>query len=158
LTARLKFQDTDLVGDYLRELTEDGFAYDLFTDKEKPFRREQDSSPANCVEAHAHLLACLAEERQQRCSPEKLRDAIAQYEALLHRDVVKPMQIWALHQPVPVVRSAGLKLADVAWLLHRLSPRLHDLQLHELHGRGEERATKAAPTIALVYPGPSPGQ
>jgi hypothetical protein len=133
LTARLKFQDADLVGDYLREQSERGYDYDLFTDTEKPFRREQESSPTNCVEAHAQLIACLAEERQERCLPEKMRDALAQYETLVHRDVIEPMQIWALHQPSPIVRSAGLKLADVAWLVHRLSPQLHDLQLHELH-------------------------
>jgi hypothetical protein len=32
----------------------------------------------------------------------------------------------------PIIRSAILGLADVVWLLHRLSPRLHELQLHEL--------------------------
>ena len=132
LTARLKFQDADLVGDYLRELSEDGLDYEHFTDKEKPFRREHVSSPANCVEAHAHLLACLAKQRHQRCSPEELRDALAQYEALVHRDLIEPLQNWALQHSSPVVRSAGLRLADVAWLLQRLSPRLHELQLHEL--------------------------
>ena len=54
------------------------------------------------------------------------------YEALLYRDLIEPMQDLALHQPNPVTRSAGLKLADVAALLHRLSPLLHELQIYQL--------------------------
>jgi hypothetical protein len=122
------------VGDYLRELSEDGFDYELFTDKEKPFRTDQDSSPANCIEAHAWLLSCFAQQRHGRCSSEELRGALAQYETLVHREVIEPLQNWALKHSSPIVRSAGLGLADLVWLLQRLSPRLHELQLRHLSG------------------------
>jgi hypothetical protein len=63
LAARMKFEDAELVGTYLRELSERGVDYELFTEPDEPFRREQDSSPKNCVEAHAQLVACLVKER-----------------------------------------------------------------------------------------------
>jgi hypothetical protein len=53
---------------------------------------------------------------------------MAAYEAVVQRDLVAPLQRWALESYDPVIRNAGIELANVAALLHKMSPLLSELQ------------------------------
>jgi hypothetical protein len=54
----------------------------------------------------------------------RAREAQLLYEYLVQRDLVRPLQDWALASSDPVIRNAGVELANVCSLLHKLSPGL----------------------------------
>ena len=80
------------------------------------------------MEAQAELLAALADDRAAGGQAHRVRRALSVYEAMVQRDLVAPLQGWALEDSDPVIRNAGAELAAVCGLIHRLSPILADLQ------------------------------
>jgi hypothetical protein len=50
------------------------------------------------------------------------------YEEMVQRDLIAPLQEWALQSDDPVVRNAGTQMAAVCGLLHQMSPLLADCQ------------------------------
>jgi hypothetical protein len=91
--------------------------------------------PANFVEAQADVLAVLAEERHLGGPSERARKALGTYDQLMRRDVITPLQTWALASGDPVVQAAGFELGEVSVMLRRMSVALHDLQGEHLQGR-----------------------
>ena len=95
--------------------------------------------PPSYPQAQAALLAALAERRERGRTTDGLRAALAAYEAAVQRDLVAPLQEWALADGDPVTRAAGAELASAAGVLHRMVPLVADLQAaHLVWPRGAE--------------------
>jgi hypothetical protein len=90
----------------------------------------------------------LADDRAAGGLPRRVREARALYEGLVERDLVRPLQEWALASADPVVRSAGLELAAASGLLHRMSPLLADLQASRFE-RARDGGLEPVPAGAL---------
>lgn len=54
----------------------------------------------------------------------------------MQRDLIWPLQQWALASADPVVRNAGTELATISALLHRLSPSLQEVLVARLGNAG----------------------
>jgi hypothetical protein len=95
--------------------------------------------PPSYPQAQAGLLAALAERRERGRTTDGLRAALAAYEAAVQRELVAPLQAWALADGDPLTRAAGAELASAAGVLHRMAPLVADLQAaHLLWPRGAE--------------------
>jgi hypothetical protein len=101
-------------------------------DPEKAARAGTDGAPADVVEARARLLEQLKEDRGERRASDRTREALAAYETLTQRDLIEPLQRWALASADPVLRNVSMELADVCALLHQIAPSLHELQARDL--------------------------
>ena len=101
-------------------------------DPEKAARVGTDGAPVDVVEARARLLEQLREDRGERRASGRTRQALAAYETLTRRDLIEPLQRWALASADPVLRNLGVELANVCALLHQIAPPLHELQARDL--------------------------
>jgi hypothetical protein len=129
---RSSLRDVALVRELVLEGTDPWDPFDSFSCQGAPSDGEPARAPPTVATAHADLLATLGENRPQGRSPEFARDLVRAYDALVQRDLVAPLQAWALASDDPAFRNAGMELATVAGLLHRLSPRLHELTARQL--------------------------
>jgi hypothetical protein len=147
LSVRLDFRDAGLV----RESLETSLKYDLgmpddFADPGA--EPGPPPPPADFAAAQAALLKRLAEGRREGGLSDAARDDLRAYEDLARRDLVAPLQSWALAQPDPVLRNAGAELARVCAALHLAAPLLHELQARELELALEGRGGAAHPLLA----------
>ncbi len=136
LRFRLELKDAGLVGKVLRASVKDRGDFERVPTGAAP------PPPPGYAEARAGLLAALAECRDGSWRPDAVREAASAYEAAVERELVGPLQEWALAGGDPVVRAAGAELAGAAGLLHRMAPLLDDLQGAQL---GWPKGASAAP-------------
>jgi hypothetical protein len=101
-------------------------------DPENAARVGTDGDPADVVEARARLLEQLKEDRRERRASPRTHKALAAYETLTRRDLIEPLQHWALASTDPVLRNLGVELGNVCALLHQIAPILHELQARDL--------------------------
>jgi hypothetical protein len=140
LLYRLSLQDVGLV----RELLQDSFEQPADLDELCPGAaptRSTDPPPPGYAAAHAGLLDALAERRQKGQASFRLHQAQAAYEEAVRRELIAPLQEWALASDDPVIRAAGLELTELAGALRQMGPHLVDqLRDHLAWPRGAEAA------------------
>jgi hypothetical protein len=125
LQFRLDLRDAGLVRELLRASYEEPADIDWLCPRATP-------PPPGYAAAQAGLQAALAERREEARPSSRVRQAQAAYEEAVQRELVAPLQRWALESPDPVARSAGAVLANASSLLHRMAPHLADLQASQL--------------------------
>jgi hypothetical protein len=148
LRFRLELRDADLVLELLRASTEQWEDVEWLCPG--PVAAELGPPPPpGYAAAQEALMAALAERREGAQPASRLREPLAAYEAAVQRELVAPLQRWALEGPDPVARAAGAELANVGSLLHRMAPRLADLQYDQLtRPRGAEDGPPPPPLLA----------
>jgi hypothetical protein len=88
------------------------------------------------AQAQANLMAVLAPGPTGPCRFEQVRAALSAYEAAVERDLSQPLLAWAAKHSNPLIRAAGGQLVHACALLHRMAPRIYELQaLHWLDPR-----------------------
>jgi hypothetical protein len=92
-----------------------------------------------CDEAPSYLTARSGLIKQLTVGPielpaqgNQLADSLDKYDSAVQRELAEPLINWASQNPNPVIRAAGAQLAEVVALLHRITPRLHALQVQRL--------------------------
>ncbi len=116
----------------LTNLKDQLYTVEACADPEKAARVGTDGAPADVVEVRARLLEQLKEDRGERRISDRTRKAQAAYEALTRRDLIEPLERWALASADPLLRNLGTQLANVCALLHQGAPALHELQARDL--------------------------
>jgi hypothetical protein len=116
----------------LRSYKDQLYTLESCADPEKAARVGTDGAPVDVVEARARLLEQLREDRGERRASDRTREALAAYDTLTRRDLIEPLQRWALASADPVLRNLGVELANVCDLLHQMAPHLHELQARDL--------------------------
>jgi hypothetical protein len=81
-------------------------------------------------------------------APHQAKAALDAFEEVLQSDLLGPLQQWALASHDPVVQNAGLELATIGGLLHRMAPMLHGLQVRQLE-RGASAGQELLPPKVL---------
>jgi hypothetical protein len=145
LRFRLELRDAGLVRELLLASAEFMGGFEWLATGRPPGEAARPPEPGYAA-AQAGLLAALARRRELGWRPDGLRAAAAAYEAAVQRELVGPLQEWALAGDDPVARAAGAELANVAGLLHRMAPVLTDLQAAHLTW---PRGAEAGPTPLL---------
>jgi hypothetical protein len=125
LRFRLRFRDPRLVRELLQERADSLVDFERLAGPAAP---GQGPPEAGYVAARAELLAALADDRAAGHQAHRVRRAMRIYEEMVQRDLIGPLEEWALQSDDPVVRNAGTQLAAVCGLLHQMSPLLADLQ------------------------------
>jgi hypothetical protein len=125
LRYRLRFQDVSLIRDYL-ELSDEYWEDLCPAVLEETSAQAHAGPPVHFAEAQAAVVALLAATRGSPWREDDLQRAILTYEGVSRRDLVLPLQQWALAHPDPVVRNLGTELATICTLLHRISPSLQE--------------------------------
>ena len=137
---RLSLQDIGLV----REMLRDSFKQPADLDELCPGAaptRSTDPPPPGYAAAHADQLDALAERRQVGRASFRLHQTQAAYEEAVRRELVAPLQEWALASGDPVTRAAGLELAELTGALRRMGPlQVDQLRAHLDWPRGAEAA------------------
>lgn len=116
-------RDKKLVRELLLESVDGLYDIEQFAD---PEGLSPEEPPATVAEARAELLSRLAD-RGPGPLPQRVRAAMAKYRELVERDLVRPLQDWAMGNDHPVVQSAGNELAAVSAMLHEMGPSVHEL-------------------------------
>lgn len=83
--------------------------------------------PVSVVQAEVNLRRQLSLDGMQASIPAEMEAAGACYRRAVDRDLVAPLQRWALAHQDEVVRNAGIELASAFSLLHEMRPRVHAL-------------------------------
>jgi hypothetical protein len=139
LRYRLRLQALPPILSLLKDSLED--LYDLCPEKAQARLAERESPrpPVHFAQAQANLVAKLAESRSDRSREAEAREAKQVYDEIMRRDLVRPLQEWALASSDPVVRNAGAELANICALLHEMSPSLQAVVGDQLrHARGPD--------------------
>ena len=113
LRFRLRHHDAALVRELFLETLNGLRPFEEFAPPVMP-----PSPVVSFAQAQADLRARLQDGRDD----DQLRDARRAYAESTERDLVGPLQEWALASPDPVVRNAGIDLATVYRALHQLGP------------------------------------
>jgi hypothetical protein len=91
-----------------------------------------DADPGSAyTTARAELLVQLSDAPAVGSLPERAGKAKELYDEIVQHKLIEPLQKWALSSSDPVLRSAGLELATVCQLLHRMGPLLLSLQARQ---------------------------
>ena len=146
LHYRLRFGRGRLVREYLQEQAESLVDFERLAEFDGCAAAA--TPAANALTKRAELLAALTDDRAGGPGSQRVRQALAAYEELVQEELVGPLQAWALASPHPVYKSAGMELANVAALLHTMSPLLADL-LHRRFGQVHGSALEPIPTKSL---------
>ena len=80
---------------------------------------------ATVVTSWEKLQSWLREDGPRRHFSDRGKDALRQYEQLVERDLIRPLQDWALSRSDPFAKDVGMQVADICGFLHKLTPRLH---------------------------------
>jgi hypothetical protein len=128
LQFRLNYRDPRLIEQFLKERVDSLVDFEGLAHGPGPGAGTPGSSGSSYVEAQAALLAALADDRVSGGQSHRVRRAMSIYEEIVQRDLIAPLQTWALDNSDPVFQSAGIELATVCGLLHRMSPLLADSQ------------------------------
>lgn len=127
LRFRIALKNVKLVQELLRD------SLDELHDFERAGDQQQDQGEAvSLLTVQEELQARLAEDRAHGRSSHRVRMALHRYEALVQQDLIAPLYAWAMASDDPVVRNAGVELASVCGLIHRMTPGLHELQRSQL--------------------------
>ena len=62
----------------------------------------------------------------------RFADSLQDYDSAVRTELAEPLINWAQKNTNPTISVVGSQLAEVVTLLHRITPRLHALQLHRL--------------------------
>ncbi len=122
----LAFRDPGLVRELLLESSDALYDFEQFSSPQA--LPGSTSVPTTFAAARADLLAKLADSRGQRHASASVRAAWETYDALIERDLIQPLQEWALAKDHPAARSSAVELASVCGLTHRMGPILQELQ------------------------------
>lgn len=128
LRFRIVRKNVELVQELLRD------SLDELHDFEREGDQQQGLGEAvSLLAVQEELQASLAEDRAHGRSSHRVQTALHRYEALVQQDLIAPLYAWAMASDDPVVRNAGVELASVCGLIHRMTPGLHELQRSQLH-------------------------
>jgi len=128
LRQRLRWKNAAVVHELLADMVVDLEDIDCLVDGHDSAHDISTSAPGNLIAAQAQLLEGLTDDRIDRRISDRVRNARRTYEGLVEQELIQPLQTWALANTDPVIRNAGMDLATICRLLHRLSPTLHELQ------------------------------
>jgi hypothetical protein len=131
LRFRLKWRNAELIRELLLESTEELSNWEPYGAPAQT--GNQDTVSEDFATVQDQLLAELAGSRGRDPSLQ-LQRVQNRYEEAVRRDLVAPLQTWALANPDPVIRNAGVELARTFHLLHAMSPLLQDIQRRHLQG------------------------
>jgi len=115
----LRLRDESVVREWFLERY--GIHFSRLTDRPDP--DGPDGQPS-IVRAWNDLQERLDDDRPERRLSDATREALSNYEKLADEQLVQPLQRWALAHADPAVQNAGVELAYVGGLLHRLKPAL----------------------------------
>ena len=62
----------------------------------------------------------------------RFADSLQDYDSAVRTELAEPLINWAQKNTNPTISVVGSQLAEVVTLLHRITPRLHALQMHRL--------------------------
>jgi hypothetical protein len=130
LRYQLRFRDAALIQETLAKSADDLFTLEIVA-KIDP-RGDITQAPMTVVTARAQLLAVLAENGGTQRFSERLRSAIATYQEMVERDLIAPLQRWALSRQDPILQNAAMEFAELSAVIHRTSPLLHDALVRRL--------------------------
>ena len=125
LRFRLRHHDAALVRELFLETLNGLRPFEEFAPQVMP-----PSPVVSFAQAQADLRARLQDGRDD----DQLRDARRAYAESTERDLVGPLQEWALASPDPIIRNAGIDLATVYRALHQLGPVVGALLNHSAAG------------------------
>lgn len=127
LRYRLQFQTLALIAPLLA--TYHDYHYELCSARAQVQMVEPEACrpPTDLAEAQTNLVAKLAVSRNDRYREAEAREAKQAYEDIVRRDLVRPLQEWALASKDLLVRAAGVELANICALLHEMGPSLQGL-------------------------------
>jgi hypothetical protein len=126
------YRDLPLIQESLNILIEHTFTIDALGDPDCEFNRDGPRPPRDYLQAREELYARLGEDRGASQLTEWSREAFEEFNAATQRNLVQPLQEWALGQEDPLVRIVSMQLADAFALLHQMSPAMHEVQTSEL--------------------------
>jgi len=144
LVYRLGYRDVGLIQEFIQPSVQERYdlqpliksvqeRYDLQPLIKKESKLGKRISAADeYIEAQSALITRLKEERSKTAFSQRVHSAICTFEKLTRRNLIAPLQQWALEDPDPAIRNADWELANVCSLLHQLSPMLHEQQQREL--------------------------
>jgi hypothetical protein len=124
LRYQFRFRDAALIEETLATSADELFALEIVATIDP--RGNSTQAPLTVVTTRAQLHAVLAENGGKYRSSERLRSATAAYEETVERDLIAPLEKWALSRQDPIQRNAAMALAEVSALIHRINPLLHD--------------------------------
>jgi hypothetical protein len=124
LRYRLRVQALPLIMPLLEKSADT--VYELCPEKAQVRLAEPEAlrPPAHFAQAQADLVANLAGSWVDGSQEREVREAKRVYEEIVRRDLVRPLQEWALASADPVIRNTGAELASLCALLHEISPSL----------------------------------
>jgi hypothetical protein len=142
LRYRLTFRNAQLVQELLQASADSPIDFECLD------QGDGHSTPAppqaGYVAAQADLLTALGDDRDTVRPSHRVRQARAVYDEMVQRELIAPLQGWALSHGDPIIRGAGVELANICRLLHRMSPLLTDL-LDSRCKRAQDNDTEPIP-------------
>jgi len=91
-----------------------------------------DAAPPDFLQTRRELLQHLSAPAETRLAlGDELPDLTAAFDEAVAQEIVNPLVEWSLHHHSPLVRAAGVQLAEVTSLLLATAPRIHAARSHQ---------------------------
>jgi hypothetical protein len=150
----LRLRDGTLASRALAQSMEEASTADAILRSAKDRAQPSESIAADVATAGANLLERWGGSGAGQANSQSVAKAMAHSETLVKSDVIDALRTWGLALHDPIARSLANHLADVAAILHRLSPLIRDtVHSHrDIVGPGAERhlALTIGPYVHLI--------